>query len=118
MFLKVNWKFQVWPFIIPILIEIEGQTVPHFKALIYARVELCGLQCGDNLRIETSLLKISGLLHGMGFVWTEIACSVNTYDEWKIMLKFEKFRRAIVTKLTLIYSKPKSALSKFFWDKI
>ena len=70
------------------------------------------------LRIETRLLKIGHLLHKMGFARTEIAISVYTYDDEKITLKFEKFRRTIFTKLTLFYSKQKSALLNFWGGKI
>ena len=53
------------------LVEIEGHTVPHFKALVYAKVELWGLECGGIFSIQTSLLDISHLLHKTGFVKTE-----------------------------------------------
>ena len=58
------------------LVEIEGHTVPHFKALIYSKLELWGLKYGGTLSIQTDLLKISRLLHKMGFVQTEIATTV------------------------------------------
>ena len=58
------------------LIEIDGLTVPHFKAPIYAKLELWGLKYGGTLNIQTGLLKISRLLHKMGFVQTEIATTV------------------------------------------
>ena len=60
------------------LVEIEGHTVPHFKAPIYSKLELWGLKYGGTLSIQTGLLKISCLLHKMGFVQTEIATTVST----------------------------------------
>ena len=53
------------------LVEIEGHTVPHFKAPVYAKVELWGLEYGGIFSIQTSLLDISHLLHKTGFVKTE-----------------------------------------------
>ena len=53
------------------LVEIEGHTVPNFKAPVYAKVELWGLECGGIFNIQTSLLDISHLLHKTGFVKTE-----------------------------------------------
>ena len=58
------------------LVEIEGHTVPHFKAPIYSKLELCGLKYSGTLNIQTGLLKISHLLHKMRFVQTEIATTV------------------------------------------
>ena len=60
------------------LVEIEGHTVPHFKAPVYAKVELWGLECGGIISIQTSLLDISHLLHKTGFVKTESVGSVYT----------------------------------------
>ena len=31
---------QLWPFIIPVPFEVEVHTVPHFKALVNAKVGL------------------------------------------------------------------------------
>ena len=59
------------------LVKIEGHTVPHFKAQIYAKMELLGLECCNTFSIQTSLLNISHLLHKMGFVQTEIATAVS-----------------------------------------
>ena len=39
-------KFYVWPIVIPIPVEIEGHTVPHFKAQFNAKVVPWGLE-GD-----------------------------------------------------------------------
>ena len=61
-------------------VEIEGHTVPHFKAPIYAKLELWGLEYGGMLSIQTSLLNIGRLLHKMGFVQREIATTVS--KEW------------------------------------
>ena len=58
-------------------VEIEGHTVPHFKAPIYVKLELTGLEHGSTLSIQTSLLNIGRLLHKMGFVQREIATTVN-----------------------------------------
>ena len=58
--------------------EIEGHTVPHFKAPVYAKMELWGLECGGTFSIQTSLLNISHLLHKMGFVPTEVGTTVYT----------------------------------------
>ena len=56
--------------------EIDGHTVPHFKAPIYAKLELWGLKYGGTLSTQTGLLNISSLLHKIGFVQTEIATTV------------------------------------------
>ena len=56
--------------------EIEGLTVPQFKAPIFSKLELWGLKYGGSLSIQIDLLKISHLLHKMGFVQTEIASTV------------------------------------------
>ena len=61
------------------LVKIEGHTVPHFKAPIYSKLELCGLKYDGTLNIQTGLLKISHLLHKMSFFQTEIATTVTTY---------------------------------------
>ena len=60
------------------LVEIEGHTVPHFKAPVYAKMELWGPECGGTFSIQTSLLNISHLLHKTSFVKTE---SVGTVCE-------------------------------------
>ena len=59
------------------IIEIEDHTVPHFKAPIYSKLELLRLKYGGTSSIQTGLLKISRLLHNLGFVQTEIATTVN-----------------------------------------
>ena len=64
------------------LVEIEGHKVPHFKAPVYAKVELWGLECGGIFSIQISLLDISHLLHKTGFVKTE---SVGTVFGEKIL---------------------------------
>ena len=53
------------------LVETDGHTVPHFKAPVYAKVELWGLEPGGIFSIQTSLLDIKHLLHKTGFVKTE-----------------------------------------------
>ena len=53
------------------------EIVPHFKAPVYAKVELGGLECGGIFSIQSSLLDVSHLLHKTGFVKTE---SVGTVD--------------------------------------
>ena len=58
------------------LVEIEGHTVPHFKAPVNAKMELWGLECGTTFSIQTSLLNISHLLHKTGFVATEVGTTV------------------------------------------
>ena len=45
------------------LVEIEGHTVPNFKAPVYAKVELWRLECGGIFNIQTTLLDISHLLN-------------------------------------------------------
>ena len=45
------------------LVETDGHTVPHFKAPVYAKMELWGPECGGTFSIQTSLLNISHLLH-------------------------------------------------------
>ena len=57
------------------LVEI-GHVVPHFKAPVYTKMELWGLECGVTFSIQTSLLIISPLLHKMGFVPTEVGTTV------------------------------------------
>ena len=56
------------------LVEIEGHTVPHFKAPV--NMELWGLECGDTFSIQISLLNISHLLHKIGLVSTEVVTTV------------------------------------------
>ena len=63
------------------LVEIEGHTVPHFKAPVYAKMELWGLECGGTFSIQTSLLNISHLLHKMGFVPTEVGTTVEVVKQ-------------------------------------
>ena len=58
------------------LVDIEGHTVPHFKAPVYAKVEL---ECGRIFSIQTSLLDTSHLLHKTGFVKTESVGTVHMY---------------------------------------
>ena len=67
---------KVWPFTIPVPVEIEVHTVPHFKASVNAKVELWRLACGGTFTIQTSLLKIGYLLHKWGFVATEVVGTV------------------------------------------
>ena len=33
------WKFNLWPFAIPVPVEVEAYTVPHFKCLVNGTVE-------------------------------------------------------------------------------
>ena len=54
-------------------VEIEGHTVAYFKAPIYAKLDIWGLEYGGTLSIQTSLLNIGCLLHEVGFVQREIA---------------------------------------------
>ena len=54
------------------LVETDGHTVPHFKATVYAKMELSGPDCGGTFSIQNSLLNISHLLHKTGFVPTEV----------------------------------------------
>ena len=69
------------------LVETDGHTVPHFKAPVYAKMELWGPESGGTFSIQTSLLNISHLLHKMGFVPTEVDTTVylgvklKIYDE-------------------------------------
>ena len=58
------------------LVEIEGHTVPHFKAPVYAKMELWGPECGGTFSIQTSLLNISHLLHKMRFVWFVLSTTI------------------------------------------
>ena len=58
-------------------VEIEGHTVAYFKAPIYAKLELWGLEYGGMLSIQTSLLNIGCLLHKVGFIQREIATTVS-----------------------------------------
>ena len=37
--------FQVWPFVIPVPVEIRIHTVPHFKATINAKLQPKRLEC-------------------------------------------------------------------------
>ena len=81
------------------LVEIESHTVPHFKAPVYAKVELWGLECGGIFSIQTSLLDISHLLHKTGFVKTE---SVGTVSSVKC-LKFHNSIKMIIESATKIH---------------
>ena len=47
-------------------VEVEVHTVPHFKAPVNGRVGLWWLEYDGNFSIQTSLLKIGGLLHKSG----------------------------------------------------
>ena len=69
-----NWALQAIAEKVHLL---SKHPVPHFKAPVYAKVELWGLKCGGIFSIQTSLLDISHLLHKTGFVKTE---SVGTVD--------------------------------------
>ena len=40
-------------------VETDGHTVPHFKAPVYAKMELWGPECGGTFNIQTSLVNIS-----------------------------------------------------------
>ena len=62
------------------LAEIEGHTVPHFKAPVYANMELLGPECGGTFSIQTSLLNISHLLHKTRFVWFVLGTTVDETD--------------------------------------
>ena len=59
------------------LFEVEVYTVPHFKALVNAKVEFWGLEWGGTFIIQTSLLKIGCLVHKLSFVATEVAGTVS-----------------------------------------
>ena len=58
------------------LVKIEGHTVHHFEAPVYAKMELWGVKCGGTFSIQTSLLNICHLLHKTGFVPTEVGTTV------------------------------------------
>ena len=58
------------------LVETDGHTVPHFKAPVYAKMELWGPECGGTFSIQTILLNISHLLHKMSFVWFVLSTTV------------------------------------------
>ena len=62
---------------IPMQVEIEGHTVPHFKAPVYAKMELRGHECGSTFSVQTILLNISHLLHKRGFVPIEVGTTVH-----------------------------------------
>ena len=57
-------------------VEVEVQTVPHFKAPVNAKVELWVLECGGTFIIQSSLLKVVCLVHKLGFVATEVVGTV------------------------------------------
>ena len=62
----------------------DGHTVPHFKAPVYAKMVLWGLECGGGtFSIQTSLLNISHLLHKTIFVPTEVATTVTRKDNFR-----------------------------------
>jgi len=63
------------------LVETDGHTVPHFKAPVYAKMELWGPECGGTLSIQTSLLNVSHLLHKMSFVWFVLSTTVSICDQ-------------------------------------
>ena len=67
------------------LVEIEGHTVPHFKASIYAKLDLWGLNYGEYFKYSNRLDKISSLLHKIGFVQTEIATTVDTANSYHLV---------------------------------
>ena len=75
------------------LVEIESHTVPHFKAPVYAKVELWGLECGGIFRIQTSLLVISHLLHKTGLVKTESVGNVESTQT--VSVSTQSLHRAI-----------------------
>ena len=45
-FTSQKTQYQLWPFTIPVSVELELCTVPYFKAPVNVKVGLGGLKCG------------------------------------------------------------------------
>ena len=56
---------------IPVPVEVEDHTVPHFKSPFNAKMGHEHLECGGTFTLYHSLLKIGCLLHKTSFVKTE-----------------------------------------------
>ena len=67
---------QLWPFTIPVPVEVKIHTIPHFKDPVNPKVELWRLECGGIFTIQTSMLKIGCLVHKSRFVATEVVDTV------------------------------------------
>ena len=58
------------------LVEIEVPSLPHFKGLVYGKVEPRQLECASTFTIQTRLLKIGHFLHKSGFVDSQLLPTV------------------------------------------
>ena len=68
--------FQLWLVIFLILLQVQGHTVPHWKALRYAKYELRGLSCNSNLNICQVVMKSVNLLHKQDFDDSQLKSTV------------------------------------------
>ena len=59
-------------------VEVEVYKVPHFKGPVNGKVEPWWLECGSTFIIQTSLLKIDGLLNKSGFGDSKLLPTVGT----------------------------------------
>ena len=71
-FIKLIWKFHLWPFIMPVPVDIEVQKVSYFKRPVNGKVEACRTDYAGTFIIQTILLKISRLLHKSGSVDSQL----------------------------------------------
>ena len=70
-------NFQLWPVLFLIPLELQGQTVPHWKALRYGKDESRGLSYDRTLSICQDVLKSGNLLHKRGLDYSQSHTTVN-----------------------------------------
>ena len=62
---------------VPVPVDVEVHTLPHFKAPINGKVDLWGPECGGTFILYYSLVKIGHLLHKsrpVPFVFSSTVC--------------------------------------------
>ena len=76
--------FSLLPVVVFLIhLEVQGHTVPHWKALGSGKHEASGLSCGSTLNIHQDILKRRNLLHKWGFVDSQFGTTV-TWVHWMI----------------------------------
>ena len=60
-----------------IALEVQGHTIPPWKALRYGKYNSRGISCGSTLNIYQDILKSGNLLHKQGFVDSQFGTTVN-----------------------------------------
>ena len=53
----------LWPCLIPVPVEIEAHTVPHFKAPVNGKIDLWEPECGGTFILDYTLVNVGHLLH-------------------------------------------------------